>query len=243
MNVPDVCAAQPANGERVRTVVAAAGSLTVVTAGQSCELTGLHSLDDRGRLLLRVPDDGALAAEITLAPRGVVGAVLKFTDIAPAAVRDRVRARVTLTGWLAPAGGEAREPGVALRLDFAHAELETAAGTATVGLDELTLSSADPLAAYEADMLTHLVDGHSDVVALLTRLAEPRLVQGVRRVLPVSLDRYGLTLRLEHTHTHHDVRLPFTTPLSDAAQAGGRIQELLAAARACCRRHGSPSRP
>ncbi|MET9513876.1 DUF2470 domain-containing protein [Streptomyces sp. NPDC002994] len=239
----DACAARPTNGERVRTVVAAAGSLMVVTDRHSGELAGLHTLDDRGRLLLRVPDDGVLAAEVALAPRGIVAAVLKFTDIAPTAVRDRVRARVTLTGWFAPVDGNSQEPGVQLRLDFAHAELETAAGTVTVGLDELTLARADPLAVYEADMLTHLVDGHSDVVALLTRLVDPRLVQGVRRVLPVSLDRYGMTLRLEHANAHHDVRLSFPAPLSDAAEAGGRIQALLAAARACCRRHGSPSRP
>ncbi|MBT2491932.1 DUF2470 domain-containing protein [Streptomyces sp. ISL-96] len=243
MDVTDACAGQPTNGERVRTVVAAAGSLMVVTDGHSCELAGLHTLDDRGRLLLRVPDDCALAAEAALAPRGILAAVLKFTDIAPTAVRDRVRARVTLTGWFAPVDGNSQEPGVQLRLDFAHAELETAGGTETVGLDELTLARPDPLAAYEADMLTHLVDGHSDVVALLTRLVDPRLVQGVRRVLPVSLDRYGMTLRLEHASAHHDVRLPFPAPLSDAAEAGGRIQALLAAAPACCRRHESPSRP
>ncbi|MGX1881677.1 DUF2470 domain-containing protein [Streptomyces sp. NPDC055287] len=243
MDVTGACAVRPTNGERVRTVVAAAGSLTVVTDRHSCALAGLHTLDERGRLMLRVPDDGVLAAEVALAPRGIVAAVLRFTDIAPMAVRARVRARVTLTGWFAPVGGTSEEPGVELRLDFAHAELETAGGAATVGLDELTLACADPLAAYEADMLTHLVDDHSDVVALLTRLVDLRLVQGVRRVLPVALDRYGITLRLELTNAHHDVRLSFAAPLSDAAEAGGRIQELLAAARACCRRHGSPSRP
>jgi hypothetical protein len=239
----DACAARPTNGERVRTVVAAAGSLMVVTDRHSVELAGLHTLDDRGRLLLRVPDDCALAAEVALAPRGIVAAVLKFTDIAPTAVRDRVRARVTLTGWFAPVRGNTQESGVPLRLDFAHAELETAGGTETVGLDELALACADPLAVYEGDMLTHLVDDHSDVVDLLTRLVDPRLVQGVRRVLPVSLDRYGMTLRLEHANSHHDVRLSFPAPLSDAAEAGDRIQALLAAARACCRRHGSTSRP
>jgi hypothetical protein len=243
MSAVDVRTAQPTNGERVRTVVAAAGSLMVVTDRHSCELAGLHTLDDRGRLLLRVPDDCALAAEVALAPRGIVAAVLKFTDIAPTAVRDRVRARVTLTGWFVPVSGSPQEPGVELRLDFAHAELDTAGGTVTVGLDELTLACTDPLAAYEADMLTHLVDGHSDVVALLTRLVDPQLVQGVRRVLPVSLDRYGMTLRLEHANTHHDVRLPFPAPLSDAAEAGGQVRALLAAARFCPRRLGSPSRP
>jgi hypothetical protein len=243
MDAADVCTVQPTNGERVRSVVAAAGSLMVVTDRHSCELAGLHALDERGRLCLRVPDDCALGAEVALAPRGIVAAILKFTDIAPTAVRDRVRARVTLSGWLAPVGRPSETPGVDVRLDFAHAELATAEGTVNVGLDELTLACADPLAVYEADMLTHLIDVHSDELALLTRLVDPRLVQGVLRVLPLAMDRYGVTLRLEHVGAHHDVRLPFSAPLSDAAQAGGRVRELLAAARACPRRRSSPIRP
>ncbi|MBT2526589.1 DUF2470 domain-containing protein [Streptomyces sp. ISL-99] len=243
MGVLDACVARPTSAEQVRTVVAAAGSLMVVTDRHSWEPAGLHTFDDRGRLLLRVPDDCALAAEVTLAPHGIVAAVLRFTDVAPTAVRDRVRARVTLTGWFVPVGGTSQESGLDLRLDFAHAELETMAGTVAVGLDELTLARPDPLAAYEADMLTHLVDDHSDVVALLTRLVDPRLMQGVLRVTPVSMDRYGITLRLEHAGAQHDVRLPFPAPLRDAAEAGGQVQALLAAARACRRRYGAPSRP
>ncbi|MBT2370212.1 DUF2470 domain-containing protein [Streptomyces sp. ISL-10] len=243
MGAADVCTARPTNGERVRSVVAAAGSLMVVTDRHSCELAGLHSLDARGRLCLRVPDDCALAAEVALAPRGIVAARLKFTDIAPTAARDRVRARVTLSGWLGPAGPVSETPGVDVRLDIAHAELVTAEGTVTVGLDELTLAEADPLAVHEADMLTHLVDVHSDEVGLLTRLVAPRLMQGVLRVLPLAMDRYGITLRLEHAHAQHDVRLPFAAPLGDAAEAGDRVRTLLTAARACPRRHRSPIRP
>jgi hypothetical protein len=92
-------------------------------------------------------------------------------------------------------------------------------------------------------MLTHLVDVHSDEVARLTRLVDTRLVQGVRRVLPLAMDRYGITLRLEHAHAHHDVRLPFPTPLTHVAEAGDRVRTLLAAARACPRRHRSSVRP
>ncbi|MFF8842029.1 DUF2470 domain-containing protein [Streptomyces sp. NPDC015127] len=230
MGAADICTARPTNGERVRSVVAAAGSLTVVTDRHACELAGLHSLDERGRLCLRVPDECALAAEVALAPRGIVAALLKFTDIAPTAVRERVRARVTLSGWLAPTGPVSGTPGTDVRLDFAHAELVTATGAVTVGLDELTLAEADPLAVHEADMLTHLVDVHSDEVALLTRLVDPRLMRGVLRVLPLSMDRYGITLRCERADAYHDVRLPFPTPLSDAAEAGDRVRTLLAAA-------------
>ncbi|WP_231626779.1 DUF2470 domain-containing protein [Streptomyces apocyni] len=223
--------------------MAAAESLLLVTDGRSYELAGLHALDGRGRLRLRVPDDCGLATEVALAPRGIVAALLKFTDIAPTAVRDRVRARVTLSGWLTPVGRPADAPVVDMRLDFAHAELAAGPEAITVGLDELTLASSDPLAVHEADMLTHLIDVHSDELALLARLVDARLLRGAPRVLPLAVDRYGITLRLEHTHTHHDVRLPFPTPLHHAAEAGDRVQTLLAAARACPRLDQSPLQP
>ncbi|KJY24430.1 DUF2470 domain-containing protein, partial [Streptomyces katrae] len=51
------------------------------------------------------------------------------------------------------------------------------------------------------------------------------------RALPLALDRYGITLRLEERTGHHDVRLPFPSPLDDVEQSGTQIQALLSAAR------------
>ncbi|MER6998601.1 DUF2470 domain-containing protein [Streptomyces sp. NPDC000410] len=248
MAVDDDRTAEPTNAERIRTVLAAADSLTVVTDTHTSDLVGggLHAVDADGRLVLRVPADCRLAAEVALAPRGSLSSLLKFTDVAPVAVRDRVRARVTLAGWLTRSGRESEgivDPDtVELRLDPAHAELETAAGTVTVGLDELALARPDVLAGYEAGMLTHLVDGHRDVLALLARLVDQRLLFGVTRVWPLALDRHGLTLRLEHAVSHSDVRLPFPATVGDPAQVGDHVQALLAAARGC-RRRRLPSRP
>ncbi|MEV3989892.1 DUF2470 domain-containing protein [Streptomyces sp. NPDC049837] len=240
--VPDARTPEPTDAERVRSVLSAARSLTVITHGYRCDLAGVHRLDERGRLTLRLPADGHLAAAVAGAPGGDLAAMLQFTDVAPTAVRDRVRARVTLSGWLtrarrgAEARAEAGRGGVALRLDPVRVTLHTGDDVVFVGLDELVLAAPDPLAGHEAALLLHLTDDHPDAVARLARLVEPRHLHGVRRVVPLALDRYGVTLRLEHARAHHDVRLPFTPALREAAEFGDRVQALLAAAHACPRR-------
>jgi hypothetical protein len=233
MGVDDAGVIEPTAAERVCSTVAAAGSLTVTMAGRRWELVAAHTLQRAGRVLLRIPAARELMAEVARDPRGHRTAILEFTDVAPTAVRARVRARVRLTGWLAPAPlwQEGAEAG--LRLDPSQIVLETAAGPAGVGLDELVLAQADPLAGHEADLLTHLADHHREVVALLTRLVEPRLLHGVTTVWPLALDRYGITLRLEYARGHQDVRLPFTAPLAAADQASAAIRALIVAAHAC----------
>ncbi|GAA2488053.1 DUF2470 domain-containing protein [Streptomyces gobitricini] len=231
---------EPSSAERVRSVLSAARSLTVTTDGYRCDLVGAHTLDERGRLTLRLSADCHLAAAVACAPRGDLAAMLQFTDVAPTAVRDRVRARVTLSGWLTRGGADTGAgDGVALRLDTVRATLDTGEGAEGVGLDELVLAGADPLAGHEAALLLHLTDEHPDAVARLARLVEPRQLHGVRRVVPVGLDRYGITLRLEHARAHDDVRLPFAVPLREAAEFGDRVRTLLAAAHTCPRRRRS----
>ncbi|MGW0120604.1 DUF2470 domain-containing protein [Streptomyces sp. NPDC003327] len=227
MAADHTAAIRPTDAERVRTVVAAADSLTVVTGARDYDLlgAGLHTVDDDGRLLLHVPADSPLTAEVATAPCGVLSTLLKFTDVAPVALRDRVRARVTFAGWLTPGERETE-----LRLDTAHVSLETARGTVTVGLDELALARPDALAPYEAGMLTHLVDDHEDVVRVLTHLLAPEVLEGAHAVRPAAVDRHGLTLRAERADGHADVRLPFPTPACGPAEVGVRIQALIAAA-------------
>ncbi|AZM47364.1 DUF2470 domain-containing protein [Streptomyces sp. WAC 06738] len=246
--------AAPTPAERVRTILATAGSLTLETDGFRCDLVGLHTTapGPGGRLLrLRPPAESALAARVLCAPAGDLPVRLHLTDIAPVGVRDRVRARVTLTGWLAPetgrsegaqAGGEQADAD-RLVLGFDPAEALVAAGAgagagdvAVVDPEELTAAGPDPLAVQEPAMLLHLADSHRDAVDALTRLLDPAVLHGVVRVHPLALDRYGLVLRLEHPRTHRDVRLPFPNPLTDPAEAGPAIQTLLSAAHHCPRR-------
>ncbi|MFJ9410240.1 DUF2470 domain-containing protein [Streptomyces sp. NPDC101393] len=242
--------AQPTSAERIRTVLAAAESMTLVTEEHSTEVSRLNGPDLTQHIHLHplAEDHGTHPRH---SARGRTAATLEFTDVSPAPVRDRVRARVTVMGWLtpppAPGHGQGPLDGARHRpgrpasatgpcMEFARAVLHTPTLKASVDLHELMTATADPLATYEATLLTHLIDDHADLVTLLMRLVEPRLVQGVHRALPLALDRYGVTLRLEYARGHHDVRLPFPSPLTDVDQFGIQIQALRSAARRCSHR-------
>ncbi|MFD5145946.1 DUF2470 domain-containing protein [Streptomyces sp. NPDC058401] len=227
----------PTDAERVRSVLAAAHSMTVVTDGQRTEIRHLDGTDPLGRLHLHPAEPGA-DAEHRPAIR------LEFTDIAPTPVRDRVRARVTLVGRLLTP--YATEDSGSTCVEFGRAVLETPDGARSyVGLDELDAACPDPLAPYEAGMLTHLLDDHAELVTLLLRLVRQQPAAGggaaVLRALPLAMDRYGITLRLEELRGHHDVRIPFPSPLDDVEQSGAQIQALFSAARRSSHRNTLPA--
>ncbi|RSS60342.1 DUF2470 domain-containing protein [Streptomyces sp. WAC06614] len=229
---PAAPAPRPTDAERVRSVLAAAHSMTVVVDGLRTEVHRLDDGDPLDRLHLH-PDDPGPGDD----PRPTVR--LEFTDVAPTAVRDRVRARVTLLGrLLTPWTGE---PGATTCVAFGRAVLETAEGTARLGLEELEAAEPDPLAPYEAGMLTHLVDDHPELVTLLLRLVPPRATAGVLRALPVALDRHGITLRLEDRTGHQDVPLAFPSPVADVERSGAQIQALLSKARRLSHRNTLPA--
>ncbi|MGC5365468.1 DUF2470 domain-containing protein [Streptomyces sp. DT24] len=227
---------RPTNAERARIVIAAATSLTGVAGRLSEELPGVRGLSGGGDLLLAAPPGSVLAGAALTAPLGWLPATLHFTDVAPVPARDRVRARVCVDGRLSYTDRTAETPEPRLRFAFTAAVLETCEGNDTLGRTVLRGAAPDPLAGHEASMITHLVDDHADLVARLTRLIDPVLLQGVRGVLPWAIDRYGLTLRLERAGTHRDVRLPFPAPLRDAGEAGEQIRLLLHSGSHCRRR-------
>ncbi|WP_435232151.1 DUF2470 domain-containing protein [Streptomyces althioticus] len=223
-------AAAPGAAERARSVLAAAWSCTVTAEGTREELVGAHTVTDDGRVLLDVPEDGALLAAAICAPRGEPSAVLEFADVAPVPVRDRVRSRVWLAGWFSVEGGR-----IALRPS--RVVLRRPSGALTVGADEFAAAAPDPLAGAEARLLTHLADCHADAVDRLTRLVDPESLQGAVRVRPLAVDRHGLTLRIERARTDGDVRLPFHAPADDVSQLTERMHVLLSqAAAASCPR-------
>ncbi|MFD3696521.1 DUF2470 domain-containing protein [Streptomyces sp. NPDC058646] len=228
---------RPTDAERVRSVLAAAHSMTVVADGLRSEVRHLDGADPMGRLHLHPAEPGG-GAEHRPAIR------LEFTDIAPTPVRDRVRARVTVLGrMLTPYPQDGAESGSSdsTCMEFTRAVLETGDGTAHIGLEELDAARPDPLAPYEAGMLTHLLDDHPDLVTLLLRLVHPVPTTAVVRALPVAMDRYGITLRLEERRGHRDVRLPFPSPLDDVEQSGAQIQALFSAARRRSHRNTLPA--
>ncbi|MFD7325311.1 DUF2470 domain-containing protein [Streptomyces sp. NPDC059875] len=232
----DTAPSEQAAAERVRSVLAGAVSLSLTTDRQCYDLIGMHSIGRNGRITLAAQPDSPLTAQVAAAPRGSLAALLEFTDIAPTALRDRVRARVTISGWLAAAGPEDED---GLRLDLARVTLRTSAGIQDIGLDAFTLAQPDPLAVEEAAMLTHLADAHEDMVADLVVLAGARLPYGVVRALPLAVDRHGITLRCEYREGHCDLRLPFPTEARNAAEAGEQVRRLLTTPR--CSHHRHPS--
>ncbi|WLQ39552.1 DUF2470 domain-containing protein [Streptomyces laculatispora] len=227
----DTVPAGPTDAEQVRTVLSRATSLSLTTTGQAYDLIELHSVSAKGQVTLHPRPGSPLTQEAVDAPMRSLAALLEFTDIAPTPLRDRVRARVTVSGWLAPAGGGA------LRLDAARVSLRTPAGATDVGLDEIALAEPDPLAAEEAAMLTHLADSHEELMAGLLGLAGSRLPRGMIRSLPLALDRHGITLRCEYESGHCDLQLLFPALARDATDAGEQIRRLLTAPRSCAHQH------
>ncbi|MGW7332446.1 DUF2470 domain-containing protein [Streptomyces sp. NPDC054840] len=233
---PAAPADRPTDAERVRSILTAAHSMTVVTDGLRSEVRHLDGGDPMGRLHLHPAEPGG-ESEFRPMMR------LEFTDIAPTPVRERVRARVTVLGrLLTPYSGLAEGSGAdSTCMEFDRAVLETPEGRSHVGLEELDTARPDPLSPYEAGMLTHLLDDHQDLVTLLLRLVRPLPTAVVLRALPVAMDRYGITLRLEERRGHRDVRLPFPSPLDDVEQAGTQIQALFSAARRSSHRNTLPA--
>ncbi|MFI5683380.1 DUF2470 domain-containing protein [Streptomyces sp. NPDC051636] len=221
----DSWTAEPGAAERARSVLAVAWSCAVTAEGGREELVGAHTVTEDGRVLLRVPEDSALLAAAVCAPRGEPSAVLEFADVAPVPVRHRIRSRLWLAGWFAPADG---------RLAFrpTRVVLRRPSGAVVVDLGEFAAAAPDPLALAEARLLTHLADAHPDAVERLTRLVDPGSLHAATRVTPLAVDRHGLTLRIERARAHGDVRLPFHAPADDVAELTERVHVLLSQASA-----------
>ncbi|MFG3659063.1 DUF2470 domain-containing protein [Streptomyces sp. NPDC047706] len=215
--------AAPAAAERARSVLAGSWSCAVTAEGVREELVGAHTVEEDGRVVLRVPEDSALLAATICAPRGEPSAVLEFADVAPVPMRNRIRARLWLAGWFAVEEGR-------LAFEATRVVLRRPSGAVVVDLDEFAAAAPDPLAGAEARLLTHLAEAHPDAVERLTRLVEPGSLHGVVRVQPLAVDRHGLTLRIERRRAHGDVRLPFHMPADGVAQLTERMHVLLAQA-------------
>ncbi|MEU2775426.1 DUF2470 domain-containing protein [Streptomyces sp. NPDC007162] len=223
-------AAGPCAAEQARSLLAVAWSCRVTADGGREEFVGAHTVADDGRVLLRVPEDSALAAAAVPAPRGEPSAVLEFADVAPVPVRSRIRARLWMAGWFLPADEH-------LVFRPTRVVLRRPSGAVVVDLDEFAAAHPDPLAGVEAGLLTHLADAHPDAVERLTRLVEPESLHAATRVQPLAVDRHGLTLRIERTRAQGDVRLTFHAPADDVAELTERVHVLLArAAAAACPR-------
>jgi hypothetical protein len=250
--------AVPSPAERLRSLLRSASSLDIVAAGRRMSLLDGHAVDDAGRLTIEVPADCALALDLSDSP---LPALIEVTDVSPVAMRNRLRARATLAGALRGPQGEASRAGLggALRgpqgeasraglggglhaawsttahFDLADADLTERGPTLHISPADFAAAVPDLLASREAALLCHLVDAHADLVSWLSRLVAAERLHGVTRVHPLSIDRYGIVLRLEFPSADRDVRLPFGQPVVTVEDAPSRMLELLARARACRR--------
>jgi hypothetical protein len=145
---------EPTPAERARSILATAGSLTVVTADHRIEMIGMHAVDSSGWLTLTDPPAGHLNSELAHAPAEILRAEAEFTDIAPTPVRDRVRARLTLSGRLGHAPGRTGADGPGpLRFTTSHAVLTEAGERTLIAAAALAQADPDPLAGDEAELL------------------------------------------------------------------------------------------
>lgn len=225
-----------ASAQRLRTIVAAATSLELRTPGHRADLINRHTLDPRGRIRMDLPVNSRLATDI--ARQREVAAVAEITDVAPTPVRERVRGRGTFSGWLTPValGDTGESEDLTVEFDLAAVELSVDGATTTVDPDDFAAAEPDPLAAEEAELLCHLDRHHPRTVESLCRLIAPRHRYGVRRVVPLRLDRHGLVLRLERASGHRDVRLGFTPALRHPDELRERMAALVERGAACGRR-------
>lgn len=228
MGVRHISTPVPTAAARARSMLATAWSCAVTTEVGRDDLVGAHSVTAEGALRFHPPQDSALAAAVICAPHGEPNTLVEFADAAPVPVRDRIRARLWLSGSLTPDGDD-------LFFEPVCAVLQESGERTGIDLVDFTAADADPLAAAESRLLTHLADAHPDAVEQLTRLISPDSLHGVVRVRPLAIDRYGLTLRLERSRGQADVRLAFHAPVEDLGQVTERMHTLLAKAR-CARR-------
>ncbi|MFJ4850212.1 MULTISPECIES: DUF2470 domain-containing protein [unclassified Streptomyces] len=211
----------PSAAERTRTLVQGTASAVLVVPGLPADrpesmipLERIVGTD--GDLFLLLPADSPAVRAAAHAEADELTAVLEITDVAPVAVRERIRGRARIAGWLtaarelpAPAGR------VRLRLEVGEAFLDDLWGAGRVEPDDFAAAEADPLIAHEAELLQHLAASHADQVAWLCALAAD--ASGRRRAptgaVPLALDRFGLRVRFTGAEGSFDARFEFPEPV------------------------------
>src|SRR5687767_11204028 len=140
----------PTAAERLRSLLRTASSLDVVAGARRMQLMDSHTINPDGRLLLAVPDECALALDLTQGPLAVR---IEITDVAPVAMRDRVRARAVIEGQLSVFGPHPRAQEVqafVAGLDLVAAELTESDVVVAVDPEQFAAAAPDLLASRES---------------------------------------------------------------------------------------------
>ncbi|MFD5429863.1 DUF2470 domain-containing protein [Streptomyces sp. NPDC127084] len=255
-------ARQPTKAERVRTLVEYKASVSLTLPGARDHAPGFwepaaRTVTPEGDVVLLVPWDSPTARAAAYAQDDDLTCVMEITDIAPVAVRQRVRGRARLAGWLTAARGEDRGRCIELlaerhpvgavpesdgeqpawmpvRLEVGEISLDDLWGAGCVNPELLAAARPDPIARHEADLLQHLHSAHGDQVRALCTLLGGRPGTGpaeVREVVPLAVDRFGLRVRLTGTDgAVLDARFDFPEPVEDVAGLRQEMHRLFAAA-------------
>lgn len=104
MGVRQISTAAPTAAARARSILATAWSCEVTTDIGREDLVGSHGVTDEGEVRIQPPADSLLSAAVLCAPHGEPTVLIEFADAAPVPVRDRIRARLWLSGSLEPDG-------------------------------------------------------------------------------------------------------------------------------------------
>lgn len=247
---------QPSTTERIRSTCARAGGALLAVEQAPPVTSPLHHLMSDGSFAVAAPVDGAAATTVAGRAHAGAQALLELADYAPLPLREPVRSlvwsrgrlhRVSLPdvpGLLDLIAAEDPNPALLqvqtlmsrpiargdtqytlLRLEIESVVVTDAAGAESVPIAALLAARPDPFAAMESCWLRHLDAAHPDLVARLVARLPAQLRRG--RVRPLSLDRYGLSLRVESEDGDRDIRLPFRAPVADLTGLNRAIRVLM----------------
>ncbi|MGA5699479.1 DUF2470 domain-containing protein [Peterkaempfera bronchialis] len=252
----------PCPAERARTLVEHASSAAVEIPGldllaHPCPPFPLvRTVLPDGDVLLLTPADSPAARHAAHDRDGGLRALLEAVDVAPVAVRHRIRGRAWAGGLLRPVpadrlAGHARllarrHPSVGtlgleeaaasysgrvawrlLLLEVERVLVDDLWGTAQAGGEDFAAATPDPLAEYEADLLQHLAASHPDQLRLLGALVADRLPGSHPEVVPIALDRYGLRVRFLDEERFIDVRFDFDRAVEAPEQLRTAMHRIL----------------
>lgn len=227
---------RPSTAERARTVLSHALTADVEIGPHVSEVVDVIGVDTDGSLVMLVGVNGPLAERVAehAAPCAIHAAL-----VSPVAGPDRLLDQVTVSGhvWLEADAGPALEillanhPTQAVLRPDASVVLRVMVVRLLVGDEPVDPAAfgraqADPLAAGSDEFVQHLVRGHAAEVLQLAHLLEPDVVQGMRAVAPVRLDRFGLTFRIDSDAGSTRHRVDFAAALRGPDELPAAMQAL-----------------
>ena len=172
-------------------------------------------------------------------------AKVTVTSRSPRPLRNPLRARLELAGWLMPVPEEdeadlvlafaAVRPddvlldvgltATLLRLDVAEVLLHEGGGCTEITPEDYAAAGPDPLGAAEDDLMSE----HAGPLAELC--ARVQAWAGEDPVHLLGLDRHGVLFRVEPRTGCYDLRTPFPAPLTSTGELPAAVRTLLACVR------------